>query len=110
MENKRKNNEKAKLFTTSTSSSDIALFKALGLKTFTEIQSGIDYFVGEAGFTDGSKVKIWIHPMPAQFWRFEIYISSPKRTIVISTGSGPMINFWSTVKLFAENMLEVKYK
>jgi hypothetical protein len=102
-------NKKPMEFTSSTAA-DHALFKTLGLKPFNEIPSGSDYFVGEANFENGAKAKIWVRPMPAQFWKFEIVFSKADKKIIISTGSGTLSSFWNTIKLFADGMFEVNYE
>ena len=94
----------------STSSFDIALFKALGLKTFSEIPISTEYFVGKIKFKNNSVVKIWVHPMPAMFWKFEVFISDRNCTAIVSTGSGVLSNYWHTIKLFADGMIDVVIK
>jgi len=97
------------LCTASTYSSDMALFKSLGLTPFSNIPINKDYFVGEFKFDNGSVVKITVCPMPAQFWKFEVYIAERKKTILISTGSGALCNFWCVTRLLATDMLDFKY-
>jgi hypothetical protein len=97
-------------FTASTHSSDTALFKTLGLEVFSEIPSNIERFVGEVNFKNGSKAKIWVRPMPAQFWKIEMFLSEYKRVVVITTGSGALSTFWNTIKLIADGMLDIAYK
>jgi hypothetical protein len=97
------------LCTASTYSSDMALFKSLGLTPFSNIPNGKEHFVGEFKFDDGSVVKISVNPMPAQFWKFEVYIAERKRTMIISTGSGALCNFWCVVRLLATDMIDFKY-
>lgn len=91
----------------STYSSDLKLFKNLGLEPFKNIVAGAEYFVGEVKFKNISWVKIWAYPMPALFWKFEIYDGESKKTTVATTGSGALGNFWSSVKLIAENMFVI---
>jgi hypothetical protein len=111
MDNKKLSSSgKNKGFTSSTSASDHALFKKLGLVSFTDIPSNTEYFVGEVSFNNGSKVKIWVHPMPAQFWKIEVFIAQSKKVAVISTGSGALSDFWDTVRLIADGMLDIVYK
>ena len=97
------------VFTASTFSSDMVLFKSLGLTPFSNIPMGKDHFVGGFTFSNNSSVKITVHPMPAQFWKFEVYIPERKRTVIISTGSGALCNFWGTVRLVATDMIDFKY-
>lgn len=95
------------LYKASTYSSDRPLFKLLGLMPFTDIPTNKEYFVGEVKFKNGSVVKIWVCPMPAMFWKFEIFIPKRFKTTNVSTGSGALINFWNAIKLIAEDMLDV---
>jgi len=96
------------LNTASTYSSDRSLFKLLGLMPFTDIPTNKEYFVGEVKFKNGSVVKIWICPTPAQFWKFEVFVAESNKTTKISTGSGTLENFWYAIKLIAEDMLDVE--
>lgn len=104
-----KNNENV-LITANTYSSDKTLFKLLGLEPFINIPTDEEYFVGEIKFQNESVIKIWVVPMPAMFWKVEIYVSESKKTFIITTGSGALIDFWNTIKLFADNMLAVECK
>jgi hypothetical protein len=103
-------NKKNSLSTSSTYSSDQTLFKLLGLEPFTNIPVDKEHFVGEVKCQNESVVKIWVIPMPALFWKVEIYVSESKKTFVITTGSGALIDFWETIKLFADNMLDMSCK
>jgi len=96
------------LNTASTYSSDRPLFKTLGLMFFTDIPTGKEYFVGEVEFKNGSIVKIWVCATPAQFWKFEIFVAQSFKTTNVSTGSGTLENFWNSIKLIAEDMLDVE--
>ncbi len=100
--------EAMQVFTSSTYSSDVALFKKLGLETFSKIPSNTEYFVGEVKFDNGSKAKIWVYPMPAQFWKIEVFVSESNKTTKVSTGSGTLCDFWNTIKLIADDMLDVE--
>ena len=91
-------------------SSDVRLFAKLGLKKYSKIPTHEKYFVGEVKLDNCSSVKIWVCPMPALFWTFEIFNAERKETMIISTGSGSLSDFWNTIKLFADNMLEISYK
>lgn len=94
----------------STYSSDRPLFKSLGLTPFTDIPANKEHFVGEVKFKNGSIVKIWVCPLPAMFWKLEVFIAKSKRTAVVSTGSGTLNDFWNTIKLIADYMLDINYK
>ena len=96
------------LSSASTCSTDKPLFRALGLSPFTNIPTGTDYFVGEVKFENDSVVKIWVCPMPALFWKFEIFVLGSFKTTHVSTGSGALANFWGAVRLIAENMFVVE--
>jgi len=96
------------LDTAGTYSSDRPLFKLLGLMPFTDIPISKGYFVGEVKFKNGSVVKIWVFPAPAQFWKFEIFVAESKKTTRVSTGSGTLDNFWNAIKLIAEDMIDVE--
>lgn len=58
----------------STYSSDMKLFKSLGLEPFKNIPTNKNHFIGEIKFDNGSEVKIWVNAMPSLFWKFEIVI------------------------------------
>lgn len=92
----------------STYSSDKPLFKLLGLMPFTDIPTNKKYFVGEIKFKNGSVAKIWVCPMPALFWKFEVSVAESKKTTNVSTGSGALAKFWNAIKLIAEDMLDVE--
>jgi hypothetical protein len=92
----------------STYSSDWSLFNSLGLKPFIDIPSNKEYFVGEVKLKNDSVVKIWVCPMPALFWKFEVSVEGRKRITKVSTGSGALSDFWNAIKLIAENMLVVE--
>jgi hypothetical protein len=92
----------------STYSSDWSLFKTLGLKPFIDIPTGKEYFVGEVKFKNGSDVMVWVCATPAQFWKFNVFIAEYNKTIKVSTGSGSLNDFWNTIKLIAENMIDVE--
>jgi hypothetical protein len=94
--------------TSSTYSSDLALFKSLGLKPFTSIPINVLHQIGEVKFSNSSIVKIWVCPMPALFWKFEIFVAESRKITTVSTGSGALKDFWSAVKLIAEDMLNVE--
>jgi hypothetical protein len=92
----------------STYSSDRPLFKLLGLTPIADIPTNNEYFVGEVKFKNGSVVKIWVCPMPAMFWNFEIFVAGSFKTTNVSTGSGALKDFWYAIKLIAEDMLDVE--
>jgi hypothetical protein len=94
----------------STCSTDRPLFRALALSPFTDIPTGADYFVGEVKFTNNVVVKIWVCPMPALFWKVEIFSTETNKTTHVSTGSGALENFWHAIRLIAEGMLVVESK
>ena len=75
---------------------------------FTDIPTGKEHFVGEVKFKNGSVVKVWVCPAPAQFWKFEVFVAQSFKTTNISTGSGTLENFWNAIKLIAEDMLDIE--
>ena len=95
------------LSTASVCSTDRPLFRALGLPLFSDIPTGEDYYVGEVKFENESVVKVWVCPMPALFWKAEINCNGTKKVIRISTGSGALVNFWQSIRLIAEGMLDI---
>ncbi len=56
---------------------------------------------------DGSYIKAIVKPMPAHFWGFEIFCSENKIITKISTGSGGLMNYFSTMKSIAEGMIVI---
>jgi len=104
-----KSNENA-LNTASTYSSDMPLFKSLGLTLFANIPTKEQYFVGEVNFDNGSIVKIWVYPMPAMFWKFEVFIAERRKIMMVSTGSGKLSKYWKTIILTADDLIDFKYK
>ena|SRR5271157_294325 len=96
------------LNTASIYSSDISLFKTLGLAIFINIPTNKEYFVGEVKFKNGSVVKVSVFPAPALFWKFDVFVAESKKHIKVSTGSGSLKDFWNAIKLIAENMLDVE--
>lgn len=96
------------LNTATTYSSDRPLFKLLGLMPFTDIPANKKYFVGDVKLKNASVVKIWVCPMPALFWKFEIFVAESNKTTNVSTGSGALNNFWNAIKLIAEGMLSIE--
>ncbi len=92
-----------------TYSSDILLFKQLGLNTFYSTTND-KLYVGEYKIPEHefAKISIWVTCMPAQFWEFQI-ITEENKKIKIQTGSGALNNFWSSVMLVAQGMFEIEY-
>ena len=116
---KKKNNEKKNkanststiknaLNTVNTCSSDRSLFKSLGLNPFVDIPINKEYFIGEVKYKNGSVIKISVRPMPALFWKFEIFVSGNKKTTKFSTGYGALNNFWNAIKLKVEDILDLE--
>lgn len=102
--------ETIKGFTASTSSSDFLLFKIIGLKVFHKIPCNIEYYAGEVELENHSTIKVWVYPAPAMFWKFEVYVAETENTVIVSTGSGTLNDFWNSIKLIAEGMLDINYK
>ena len=95
------------LRTAKTHSWDLELFQELGLTPFSS-DNQEELFVGEYKLPhyDKANIKIWVTCMPAQFWRFEIETDEDKK-FEVSTGSGSMSDYWSSVLKVAEGMLVV---
>lgn len=95
------------LGTAKTYSWDLELFQKLGLTPFSS-DNQEELFVGEYKLPhyDKANIKIWVTCMPAQFWRFEIETDEDKK-FEVSTGSGAMSDYWSSVLKVAEGMLVV---
>ena len=95
------------LGTAKTYSWDLELFQELGLTPFSS-DNQEELFVGEYKLPhyDKANIKIWVTCMPAQFWRFEIETDEDKK-FEVSTGSGSMSDYWSSVLKVAEGMLVV---
>lgn len=91
-----------------TYSCDLELFKKLGLKPF-KTNNQDELFVGEYELPDyeRAKIKIFVTCTPAQFWRFEIETDENKKFEVL-TGSGAMLEYWSSALKVAESRLVVK--
>lgn len=91
-----------------TYSCDKALFSKLGLKQFSIVNQK-EHFVGEyklPEYETGS-IKVWVTCMPAMFWRFEILTIEGKH-FRLTTGSGALQNYWPSVMLVAEGMIELE--
>ena len=95
------------LGTAKTYSWDLELFQELGLTPFSS-DNQEELFVGEYKLPhyDKANIKIWVTCMPAQFFRFEIETDEDKK-FEVSTGSGSMSDYWSSVLKVAEGMLVV---
>ena len=90
-----------------TYSSDLALFRKLGLEPFN-IASGYKHYVGKVDFKNGSWVRVWVVGQPAQFWEFEIYDNEAKTRYKVNTGSGSFRDFWPCVRKMAQNLFTVR--
>lgn len=98
------------MFTSSTYSTDLKLFRELGLDPFYNISG--HHEVGRVEFgsedEDGSWVEIAVDCLPAQFWKFTIYCAETETITTVTTGSGSLGDFWPAVKLIADNMLVIE--
>lgn len=63
-------------------------------------------FVGAVKIGAG-KIEIYATPMPAMFWKIDIYSSNENSTVTIETGSGNLSEFWPIVDLIARNRIAV---
>jgi hypothetical protein len=57
-------------------------------------------------YNEANSQTIWVTCLPAQFWRFEIETDEDKK-FEVSTGSGSMSDYWSSVLKIAEGMLVI---
>jgi len=90
-----------------TYSSDFKLFEELGMKRFKTAYKD-PLYVGTV-VTEDYKVKLTVECWPAQFWTFEIYNKDADlMTYKGNTGSGALSDFWPTIKLLAEGMIDIK--
>lgn len=61
-------------------------------------------------------INVTVQKMPAPFWRFTItrpnehedYHERPTETVVVSTGSGALTDYWPSAVLIAENSLVIE--
>ena len=73
--------------------SDHDLFHRLGLRRFSKVAG--KHKVGTVRI-DGHRVEICVHCLPAKFWNFQI--SGPLFRGRVSTGSGPLADYWWAVE------------
>lgn len=90
---------------TDMSSSDRELFRELGLDHNISLENHKKHFLGRVDLGQ-SWVKIYARPAGCLFWSFEIYRSTDNKTIKMNTGSGALIDYWATVSMTAEDMIE----
>jgi len=89
---------------------DVALFKELGLIPFANVELHSEIHVGTVKISKTNKVDVFVSCLPAQSWRFVIETKEGDihRKTILQTGSGGLQDYWSAIKLFAENMVTVK--
>ena len=87
---------------------DLPLFKELGLAPFN-INTHEKKCIGEYKLPnyDKAKVKISVTCTPAQFWEFEVETDENYK-FIISTGSGALSDYWTSVLKVAEGCFVVK--
>lgn len=96
--------------TASTYIRDEAIFAKHNLPVFRDIPTHKEHHVGTIE-GEGCLIDVYVDPMPAQFWRFEVQTSVEEpKTFEISTGSGCLADFLPSVLLVAQSMLSVKQK
>lgn len=90
-----------------TSTFDFKLFNKLGFERFS-IKNNQQVLIGEYDFPniEGAKAKVWVNCMPAQVWTIEVTSHSGIKT-TINTGTGSLSDFWPTVVLLADDMIEI---
>ena len=87
-------------------SEDRRLFKELGLRS-VRLPHWKERYVGQAIFTSGAWLKIWLICGPAPFWRCQIHCPESKRTYALNTGSGALSEYWPVLKPLLTGMLVV---
>lgn len=90
-----------------TYSSDLALFKKLGLEPFEDADTNERSLGRVAVDDDGSYVDVFVACYPAQFWRFVIHRADSKETLEMRTGSGTLSAYWPAVEPFAQGMADI---
>jgi len=88
---------------------DLGLFRELGLPVIRDAPHSERIEVGTVHFPIG-KIKIEVTCLPAQFWRFQLFPSDDQdgQRIILSTGSGPLSDYWPSVMKFLEGMIVVE--
>lgn len=93
---------------------DVGLLRDLGLAT-----GGFGYDwtdLGTVSLFATTTINVEVAAQPAQFWRFTVTRPAdtvdpePDEVLVVSTGSGPLSDYWPSVVLIATNMLAVEKK
>lgn len=55
------------------------------------------------------RVVIGVTPLPAMFWQFDVEpVTTDGKAVRVTTGSGALSDYWPSVKLLAEGMLNVR--
>jgi len=91
----------------STYNNDLNLYHQLGLKPFKDQPTGKMILLGSYSNEYG-QVKVWVTPMPAQFWQFEVSVTEAKSKYLISTGSGALTDFWPSIEKILNNMISIE--
>ena len=92
--------------TADTYDSDLPLFAELRLKPFKNIPSRKRHYIGVVRLDQERTVEIYVTPVPAQFFEFDINCDGKRYKV--TTGSGCLSDYWPSAKLIAENMLVVE--
>ncbi len=91
----------------STYFNDIVLFNQLGLHLFKNVPTHEKYFVGRVELEYGY-VELWVTPFPAMFWEANIFCSENNKITTITTGSGPLNNYWGFFNSIANGMIVIE--
>ena len=92
--------------TYSTYNTDLKLFKQLGFKPF---KNEINWELLEVGKvkTDQYTINLSVMGCPAQFWTAKINKKEENETLEVTTGSGALKDFWSSIELIAQGMIGI---
>ena len=93
---------------------DVPLVQRLGLNLFGGKREFVD--IGTVDLGRGTRIKVEVCCLPAQFWRFTITRRSekddretnPTETFVMTTGSGSLSTYWPIAEMVSTNMLTVE--
>ena len=93
--------------TYSTYESDKKLFKHLGLTVAKNVPNWETVQLGIVE-TDNYSIKLSVMGCSAQFYTAEITRKDTNDYLEVTTGSGELSNFWSSIELIAQGMLGIK--
>lgn len=96
------------MFAVDTYDWDLPVFARLGLKPFKTLKTHKTHKVGVVK-TKTYTVKVYVEPMPAQFWKFDIRTTEGHHYF-LTTGSGALSTHWDAVEKFATGMMNFRDK